>query len=70
VRRILVVEESETMREILSSTLDRFGEPVEENAAATGFETPRCRSCDSFDRLVTDPLDLAHGPSANGVRAT
>ena len=41
-RRILVVEDSETMQEILSSTLDQLGEPVEVTLAATGFEAVRC----------------------------
>jgi CheY-like chemotaxis protein len=70
VRRILIVEDSETMREILSSTLDEFGESLELTAASTRFETPRRRSCDSFDGVVTDLLHLPHGLFANGLRVT
>lgn len=52
--RILVVEDSRTMRELLASALEDLGSPVKITEAASGFEALRCLPRESFDLIVTD----------------
>ena len=62
-QRILIVEDSETMRAWLASTLEELEEPVKITAAASGFEALRCLPRDAFDLIVTD----INMPDINGL---
>ena len=42
-QRILIVEDSETMRAMLTSTLEELSMPVKISEASSGFEALRCR---------------------------
>jgi len=62
-QRILIVEDSETMRALLASTLEELEQPVKITEAASGFEALRCLPRDSFDLIVTD----INMPDINGL---
>ena len=62
-QRILIVEDSETMRALLASTLEELEQPVKITEAASGFEALRCLPRDAFDLIVTD----INMPDINGL---
>ena len=62
-RRALVVDDSETMREILTSALADLDEPVEVTQVASGFEALRSLARQTFDLVVTD----VNMPDINGL---
>jgi two-component system chemotaxis response regulator CheY len=63
VRRILVVEDSPTMRSFLCSTLEELDEPTKVTALASGFEALRELPRQSFDLILTD----VNMPDINGL---
>lgn len=63
VRRILVVEDSSTMRSFLSAALEELEEPVKVTALASGFEALRELPRQAFDLIVTD----VNMPDINGL---
>jgi two-component system chemotaxis response regulator CheY len=63
VQHILVVEDSPTMRALLSSALEELGTPVKITEANSGFEALRCLPRQSFDLIVTD----INMPDINGL---
>jgi two-component system chemotaxis response regulator CheY len=63
VQRILVVEDSATMRSLLASTLSDLGTAVEVTEAASGFEALRLLPRDAFDLILTD----INMPDINGL---
>jgi two-component system chemotaxis response regulator CheY len=63
VQRILIVEDSATMRSLLASTLAELGPAVEVSQAQSGFEALRCLPRDAFDLIVTD----INMPDINGL---
>ena len=62
-QRILIVEDSETMRALIAATLEDLEEPVKITEAASGFEALRCLPRDEFDLIVTD----INMPDINGL---
>lgn len=62
-QRILIVEDSETMRALLASTLEELGGPVKVTEASSGFEALRCLPRESYDLIVTD----INMPDINGL---
>jgi len=62
-QRILIVEDSETMRALLASTLEELADPVKITEAASGFEALRCLPRESYDLIVTD----INMPDINGL---
>lgn len=62
-RRILVVEDSETMRALLACALEELGEAVKITQASSGFEALRCLPRERFDLIVTD----INMPDINGL---
>ena len=62
-QRILIVEDSETMRALLAATLEELSEPVKVTEAASGFEALRCLPRESYDLIVTD----INMPDINGL---
>ena len=62
-RRILVVEDSPTMRAFLSAALEELDEPVKVTALASGFEALRELPRQVFDLIVTD----VNMPDINGL---
>ena len=62
-QRILIVEDSETMRALLASTLEELEGPVKISEAASGFEALRCLPRQSYDLIVTD----INMPDINGL---
>jgi two-component system chemotaxis response regulator CheY len=62
-QRILIVEDSETMRVWLASTLEELDQPVKITAAASGFEALRCLPREAYDLIVTD----INMPDINGL---
>jgi two-component system chemotaxis response regulator CheY len=62
-KRILIVEDSETMRAWLVSTLEELDEPVKISEAASGFEALRCLPRQAYDLIVTD----INMPDINGL---
>ena len=62
-QHILVVEDSPTMRALLSTTLEDLGIPVKVTEANSGFEALRCLPRESFDLIVTD----INMPDINGL---
>jgi len=62
-QRILIVEDSETMRALLASTLEELDEPVKITEAASGFEALRRLPRDHYDLIVTD----INMPDINGL---
>jgi two-component system chemotaxis response regulator CheY len=63
VKRILIVEDSPTMRALLNSALEGLEIPVKITEAASGFEALRCLPREPFDLIVTD----INMPDINGL---
>jgi len=63
VKRILIVEDSPTMRALLNSALEGLEIPVKITEASSGFEALRCLPRESFDLIVTD----INMPDINGL---
>ena len=61
-KRILIVEDSPTMRSLVVSTLEQLG-PVKVTEAASGFEALRQLPRQRFDLIVTD----INMPDINGL---
>ncbi len=62
-QRILIVEDSETMRSLLASSLEELDVPVKITEAASGFEALRVLPREDFDLVVTD----INMPDINGL---
>jgi len=63
VKRILIVEDSPTMRALLNSALEGLEVPVKITEASSGFEALRCLPREAFDLIVTD----INMPDINGL---
>jgi len=63
VQRVLIVEDSATMRALLASTLEGLGDGVEVHEAESGFEALRRLPREAFDLIVTD----INMPDINGL---
>jgi two-component system chemotaxis response regulator CheY len=63
VQRILIVEDSETMRSLLAAALEELEAPVKVTEAASGFEALRLLPRQDFDLVVTD----INMPDINGL---
>jgi two-component system chemotaxis response regulator CheY len=63
VQRILIVEDSETMRSLLASSLEELSVPVKVTEAASGFEALRVLPREEFDLVITD----INMPDINGL---
>jgi len=63
VKRILIVEDSPTMRALLNSALEDLEIPVKITEASSGFEALRCLPREPFDLIVTD----INMPDINGL---
>jgi two-component system chemotaxis response regulator CheY len=63
VQRILIVEDSETMRSLLASSLEGLESPVKISEASSGFEALRLLPREDFDLVVTD----INMPDINGL---
>jgi len=63
VTRILIVEDSPTMRSLLGSSLEEIEGPVKLVEVASGFEALRTLPRQSFDLIVTD----INMPDINGL---
>lgn len=61
--RILIVDDSATMRSMLSTALEELGTPVKITEASSGFEALRQLPTDDFDLVVTD----INMPDINGL---
>ena len=53
VQHILIVEDSSTMRALLSSALEELEPPVKITEVSTGFEALRVLPRESFDLILT-----------------
>ena len=62
-QRILIVEDSATMRSLLASSLEDLETPVKLVAAESGFEALRLLPREQFDLVVTD----INMPDINGL---
>ena len=62
-RRILIVEDSATMRSLLTSALESLDPPVKVEEACSGFEALHCLPRASFDLIITD----INMPDINGL---
>ena len=62
-QRILIVEDSATMRSLLASALTDLGTSVEVTEAASGFEALRLLPREPFDLILTD----INMPDINGL---
>ncbi len=62
-KRILIVEDSPTMRALLNSALEGLEVPVKITEASSGFEALRCLPRGPFDLIVTD----INMPDINGL---
>ncbi len=62
-QRILIVEDSETMRSLLSSSLEGLDPPVKITEASSGFDALRELPREDFDLVVTD----INMPDINGL---
>ncbi len=62
-QRILIVEDSETMRSLLASSLEGLDVPVKISEASSGFEALRVLPREDFDLVVTD----INMPDINGL---
>ena len=62
-QRILVVEDSPTMRALLTASLEEISSQIKVTEAANGFEALRALPRDSFDLIVTD----INMPDINGL---
>jgi len=63
VHRILIVEDSETMRSMLVATLEELEGPIKSDQAASGFEALRLLPRERYDLIVTD----INMPDINGL---
>ena len=63
VQRILIVEDSETMRSLLASSLEGLEPTVKISEASSGFEALRLLPREDFDLVVTD----INMPDINGL---
>jgi two-component system chemotaxis response regulator CheY len=54
VQRVLVVEDSQTMREWIGAVLEEADPPLKVDLAASGFEALRLLPRQSYDLIVTD----------------
>jgi two-component system chemotaxis response regulator CheY len=63
VQRVLVVEDSATMRSLIASTLEEMGAPLKITEAPSGFEALRLLPRESYDLIVTD----INMPDINGL---
>jgi two-component system chemotaxis response regulator CheY len=63
VKRILIVEDSATMRSLIASSLEELAVPVKIVEARSGFEALRLLPRESFDLVVTD----INMPDINGL---
>jgi two-component system chemotaxis response regulator CheY len=63
VQHILIVEDSPTMRVLLTSALEDLDSPVKITEATSGFEALRILPRESFDLIVTD----INMPDINGL---
>jgi len=63
VTRILIVEDSPTMRAMLVSALEELGSPVKITEAESGFEALRLLPRQSYDLILTD----INMPDINGL---
>jgi two-component system chemotaxis response regulator CheY len=54
VQRILIVEDSATMRSLLTTALEELDVPVKITEAASGFDALRCLPREECDLVVTD----------------
>jgi two-component system chemotaxis response regulator CheY len=63
VHRILIVEDSSTMLELLTAALEELDRPVEITGAASGFEALRALPRERFDLILTD----INMPDINGL---
>ena len=61
--RILIVEDSETMRSMLVATLEELEGPIKSDQAASGFEALRLLPRERYDLIVTD----INMPDINGL---
>ena len=61
--RILIVEDSETMRSLLMATLEDLEGPIKTDEAASGFEALRMLPRERYDLIVTD----INMPDINGL---
>ncbi len=62
-KRILIVEDSPTMRALLNSALEGLEVPLKITEASSGFEALRCLPRETFDLIVTD----INMPDINGL---
>ena len=62
-QRILIVEDSGTMRSLIASTLEELGGPVKVDEAENGFEALRCLPRVDYDLILTD----INMPDINGL---
>ncbi len=62
-QRILIVEDSETMRSLLAASLEDLDIPVKISEASSGFEALRILPREDFDLVVTD----INMPDINGL---
>lgn len=62
-QRILIVEDSATMRSMLAATLEELEVPVKITEAESGFEALRVLPRETFDLVVTD----INMPDINGL---
>jgi len=63
VQRILIVEDSATMRSLLTTALEELDLPVKITEAASGFDALRLLPREDFDLVVTD----INMPDINGL---
>ena len=62
-QRILIVEDSATMRSLLAASLEELGSPVKIEEAVSGFEALRLLPREEFDLVITD----INMPDINGL---
>ena len=62
-RRVLVVDDSATMRSFVASVLEELEPAVEVRHASSGFEALRCLPRERFDVVITD----VNMPDLNGL---
>ena len=62
-KRILIVEDSGTMRSLIAATLEELGEPVKIDEAENGFEALRLLPRVEYDLILTD----INMPDINGL---
>jgi two-component system chemotaxis response regulator CheY len=62
-QRILIVEDSGTMRSLIAATLEDLDQPVKVDEAENGFEALRLLPQQSYDLIITD----INMPDINGL---